>query len=129
VIPGVTPSPENQPSIAANGKLSIQVDANYTNLIELDLSGTEGHVIGRSDSKSSYLPDIDLAAFEALNKGVSRRHAAIVRDQSQLCVIDLSSVNGTFLNGERLNPETPYPLHIQDKLVLGELNLFFSKVE
>lgn len=71
------------------------------------------------------MPDVDLAIFNALDKGVSRRHAALVQYEGWLHIVDLSSVNGTFLNGQRLNPETPYPVCLEDKLVLGELQLIF----
>jgi EAL domain-containing protein (putative c-di-GMP-specific phosphodiesterase class I) len=40
--------------------------------------------------------------------GLSRRHAEITRDPSgQLCVTDLQSTNGTFVNRERINGSAP----------------------
>jgi pSer/pThr/pTyr-binding forkhead associated (FHA) protein len=93
---------------------------------QIDVSTGEGYVIGRSDSKSNYLPDLDLAAYEGLQRGVSRRHAAFVRAQGKVHVLDLNSVNGTFLNGERLLAEVPYLLNKGDKLTLGSLNLIIS---
>jgi pSer/pThr/pTyr-binding forkhead associated (FHA) protein len=120
---------ENPTPIPAAGQLWLQVSESGQDGLQVDLSGTEGFVLGRSDSKSSYIPDIDLAAFRALDKGVSRRHAAFVRFQGRLHVVDLSSVNGTFLNGSRLTPEVPYPVNSGDRLVLGELTLLLSQVE
>jgi pSer/pThr/pTyr-binding forkhead associated (FHA) protein len=119
---------EKGSGIPAIGKCLLIVQSDPGQSIEVDLSGTEGYVIGRSDSKSSYMPDIDLARYQALDKGVSRRHAALVRYQGYLQVIDLSSVNGTFINGNRLTPETAYPLRPDDQLTLGELNLAFSQM-
>ncbi len=119
----------NQPGILASGILRVQLKSNANQLIDLDLSGTEGFILGRSDAKSSYLPDVDLAAFNALDKGVSRRHAALVRYQQQIHIVDLSSVNGSFLNGTRLAPEVPYPIHSGDQLILGELSLVISRPE
>lgn len=115
--------------IPAKGVVFIQINNDVNNRLTVDVSGPEGYIIGRSDNKSSYLPDIDLAAFQALERGVSRRHAALVRYQGSLHVLDLSSVNGTFLNGERLVSETPYPLASGDNLVLGNLNLLISYPE
>lgn len=112
--------------IPASGFLEIHVSEPTLEGLRLDLSGTEGFVIGRSDNKSSYKPDVDLAIYQALEKGVSRRHAAFVRYQGMLHILDLSSVNGTYLNGDRLTPEQPYPLHTGDKLTLGELPLHLS---
>jgi pSer/pThr/pTyr-binding forkhead associated (FHA) protein len=130
-------SPVNQPTNSPNipsgmpaaGNIFLQIGEAAHDGVQLDLSGTEGFVLGRSDSKSSYLPDIDLASFRALDKGVSRRHAAFVRYQGNLHIVDLSSVNGTFLNGNRLTPEMPYPINAGDRLVLGELAVTLSPVK
>ena len=126
---GVRPNPGHHSSmIPTIGKVLMNVQGSSGQPIEVDLSGTEGYILGRSDSKSSYVPDVDLAAYQALDKGVSRRHAALVRHSGHLHIIDLSSVNGTFLNGDRLPAETAYPLHVDDQLALGELNLVFTLV-
>lgn len=114
--------------IPLNGKLFIQVSQEIRNGLQIDLSGRDGYVLGRSDAKSSYLPDIDLAPYKALDLGVSRRHAALVAYQNSLHIVDLSSVNGSFLNGKRLQPEIPYQLNSGDQLVLGELNLTLSLI-
>ncbi|HEX2908732.1 MAG TPA: FHA domain-containing protein [Phototrophicaceae bacterium] len=115
--------------IPLKGSIFLQINNEAGNEFEIDISAVAGYIIGRSDSKSSYIPDIDLAAFHALEKGVSRRHAALVRHQGTLHVLDLSSVNGTFLNGERLASEVPYPLTAGDKLLLGNLSLNVSYSE
>ena len=116
-------------AIPAVGKILLQMGESAQEGLQVDLSGTEGFVLGRSDSKSSYVPDVDLASFHALDKGVSRRHAAFVRYQGKLHIVDLSSVNGTFLNGSRLTPEMPYPVNAGDRLILGELAFVLSRVE
>jgi pSer/pThr/pTyr-binding forkhead associated (FHA) protein len=126
------PANQSQPvlsGVPAAGRIFLQVSETAQDGVQVDLSGTEGFVLGRSDSKSSYIPDVDLAAFRALDKGVSRRHAAFVRYHGKLHVVDLSSVNGTFLNGNRLTPEVPYPVNHGDRLVLGELTLLLARVE
>ncbi|MEO8608610.1 MAG: FHA domain-containing protein [Chloroflexota bacterium] len=124
-----TSNPQPSPGIPAVGKVYLHVHEAVQDGVHVDLTGTEGYVLGRSDSKSSYIPDVDLATFRALDKGVSRRHAAFVRYQGKLHIVDLSSVNGTFLNGSRLTPEMPYPLNVGDRLTLGELALVLSKDE
>jgi pSer/pThr/pTyr-binding forkhead associated (FHA) protein len=73
------------------------------------------------------LPDVDLNLFEARDKGVSRRHCALVQYQGVLHVVDLGSVNGTFVNGTRLTAETPYPINPGDELRLGTLDLILLK--
>jgi pSer/pThr/pTyr-binding forkhead associated (FHA) protein len=115
--------------IPAEGMIFIQVSPEARNGFQIDISGTDGFTVGRSDSKSNYVPDIDLAAYQALNKGVSRRHAALVRFQQTLHVVDLNSANGTFLNGKKLPAELAFPLNHGDQLKLGELALTIFQVE
>ncbi|MBL8117922.1 MAG: FHA domain-containing protein [Anaerolineae bacterium] len=107
-------------------KLVIRLNDASGQDVEIPLAGTDGYVLGRSDSRSSYIPDIDLAHFKALEKGVSRRHAAFVRYQQKLHILDLSSVNGTFLNGKRLKPDVPHMINSGDQLGLGDLVLTLS---
>lgn len=66
-------------------------------------------------------PDIDLRPYNALEKGVSRRHLAIARDQDTIVVSDLGSANHTHLNGQRLLPYEPRILRDSDELRLGHL--------
>jgi pSer/pThr/pTyr-binding forkhead associated (FHA) protein len=53
----------------------------------------------------------------------------LVRYRGALHVIDLSSVNGTFLNGKRLLPDVPYPVNSGDQLSLANLNLIITQIE
>ncbi len=53
------------------------------------------------------------------NRQVSRRHARVFRKGQEIWVEDLGSKNGTYINGERLNPQEPAPLHEGDVLVLA----------
>jgi hypothetical protein len=47
---------------------------------------------------------------------VGRRHAEVTVAAGQLAVMDLNSVNGTFVNDERLEPLKPRPLRVGDEL-------------
>ncbi len=55
---------------------------------------------------------------------VSRRHAQVTRDKGSFFVEDLSSGNGTFVNGKRINERTL--LRSSDRLKLGPLLLRFD---
>jgi FHA domain len=66
---------------------------------------------------------LDLTEFDAFNQGVSRRHAALRPTQFGFEVIDLSSQNGTWLNGMQLVPQKPYPLANGSQLRLCRLQL------
>jgi len=107
-------------------RLVLQALDNTTQSVQVSLLTTDGFVFGRSDSRSSFIPDIDLADFKALEKGVSRRHAALVRYQEKLHLIDLASINGTFLNSKRLKPDIPYMLTSGDQVGFGDLLLSLS---
>ncbi len=80
-------------------------------------------VLGRYDPVSRTRPDLDLSPFQAVDKGVSRLHAAIRRQDDSLNVIDLGSANSTYLNGQRLVPHQPRVLRDGDELRLGMLVL------
>mgnify|MGYP001085235873 CR=1 FL=1 len=116
--------------LEAKGSLSIEVeDANAEeNLIVIDAPGIEGHIIGRSDAGSSYVPDVDLAPFGAQQRGISRRHAAIVRRQGAIYVVDLGSMNGTFVNNKRLSPQSAHILADGDRLSLANLHMIVKQM-
>ncbi len=78
-------------------------------------------VIGRVDTTSVQKPDIDLTPYGALEKGVSRIHAAIDRSEDTLTLIDMGSSNGTHLNGQRLLPDQPRVLRDGDEIRFGKL--------
>lgn len=80
-------------------------------------------VLGRKTGKTSEIL-LDLAPFRGYALGVSRRHAVIHRAGNGFDVVDLGSVNGSWLNEERLTPHTPYPLTSGSYLRLGRMRLF-----
>jgi FHA domain-containing protein len=80
-------------------------------------------IIGRSADHSAMCPDIDLSAYNAEDLGVSRLHAALRRMENTVAVVDLDSVNHTFINGQRLHPHEVRVLRDGDELRLGKLAL------
>lgn len=78
-------------------------------------------ILGRLDASSSQKPDVDLTPFGALEKGVSRIHAVIARSDDTLTLVDMGSINGTHLNGQRLAPDQPRVLRDGDEIRLGKL--------
>ncbi len=80
--------------------------------------------IGRtSDIPDDSRPDVDLSAFGAGDKGVSRKHIKIKRKNILVYVADLGSTNGTLLNGRRLIPNAERLLRNGDELQLGRLKI------
>ena len=53
---------------------------------------------------------------------VSRKHAVIVRRGDDVVILDDRSMNGTWVNGERV---TEAPLHDGDAIALGRVGLRF----
>lgn len=81
--------------------------------------------IGRKDLMGDILPDIDLSFIDP-QRGVSRRHARIVRQGETFYVEDLDSRNGTVINHSiRLPPRESYPLNNGDVLQLADITLQF----
>ena len=74
-----------------------------------------GVVIGRSR-------ECDLRVTDG---NASRRHAQVVLDGSSYVVIDLSSTNGTELNGRRIQRET---LSDGDRITIGATDLVFGRI-
>jgi pSer/pThr/pTyr-binding forkhead associated (FHA) protein len=70
------------------------------------------------------VPDIDLTPYGADDKGVSRLHASLHRQEETLVLSDLGSVNHTFINGQRLHAHEVRVLRDGDEIRLGRLVLY-----
>lgn len=57
--------------------------------------------------------------------GVSRYHVAIVSKDQQTTIEDLESVNGTYIDGLRVNPHEPRILRGGEEIQIGDLRLVF----
>jgi hypothetical protein len=82
---------------------------------------TEKLVIGRFDTETGEVPDVNLEEFDAQKMGVSRRHAAILVEDDGLKVMDLGSANSTYINGQKLFAHQTRILRDGDELRLGNL--------
>ena len=82
--------------------------------------GSKAILIGRVDPSANILPEIDLSN-EAHEKGISRRHARMLKREANLVIEDLGSANGTFINGKKLVPYLFESLNDGDLLQLGTL--------
>ncbi|MGN1119997.1 MAG: FHA domain-containing protein, partial [Oscillospiraceae bacterium] len=59
------------------------------------------------------------------NENVSRNHAVVERVGSEYFIKDNNSMNGTYLNGTRINPNTRYPLASGAKIVFANEEFTF----
>jgi len=110
---------ETPPGIA--GRFTV-LDANEDVVIP---AGKTEAVMGRQDPQSSAFPDVDLDKYDAINKGVSRRHCKLSFQGGIVYVEDLNSVNHTFLRQQQLTPGQKYALNDGDEIVLGKLRLVY----
>jgi hypothetical protein len=78
-------------------------------------------VIGRKAENADV--DVDLTHLDALEMGISRRHAQIIRTGDRIELVDLGSANGTYLNRVRLAPNEAHILRNRAVIQLGQLIL------
>lgn len=92
------------------------------NLKPITVQTEREFVLGR---KLEDTPDavVDLSPYDGYVGGVSRRHAMIRQTKDGVELIDLGSVNGTWLNDQRLKANVPYPLESGELIGLGKLRL------
>ena len=105
-------------------RLKVEVtDTAFPKTMEIPVKGRI--TLGRSDIDAPTVsPDIDFVACNAISKGVSRSHAAIIPDTNgDLMLIDLGSRNGTTLNGLQLEPHEPYVVKDGDEIYIGRLKM------
>lgn len=80
----------------------VQIDGDRTFTLE------NSHIFGRESG--------------LLTETMSRRHIQVVEKKGRWFVADLSSTNGTRLNGKPLREREWYPLTVRDTLTFGDLN-------
>ncbi len=86
------------------------------------------YTFGRAALGQAVIPDFDLTPYDGLAKGVSRIHALIVITEKEIFLRDLSSINGTQINGIRLSPNMDYPLKGGDMISLGRLIISVTSI-
>jgi CRP-like cAMP-binding protein len=86
---------------------------------EFAFSKADETTIGRADPVTGILPDVDLTPVDA-NRSVSRRHAKIIRSGKDYCILEeVGTVNGTYVNEQRIPTGTPVTIHSGDALKIG----------
>lgn len=116
----VPPQPKAKFSLTIGGTNAIAEE-----VFTFDLPDVEGYIVGRSDAQNPASPDLDLARFGGRERGVSRRHAALVYFEKAVHIIDLESSNGTQVNGRKIAALQAVPLSHGDQITFGELELVF----
>ncbi|MFN8095899.1 MAG: cyclic nucleotide-binding domain-containing protein [Vicinamibacteria bacterium] len=82
-------------------------------------------LIGRYDSVTGQSPEIDLTNEDSA-RNISRRHARIVmKDGKPFVAEEIGTMNGTYLNGQKLPTGVLTPIADGDELTLCRLTLTF----
>lgn len=85
------------------------------------VTGTNVIRLGRADSQSK--PTVDLTKYHARELGVSRNHAEIVFSDGSYYIKDNGSVNGTWINSEKIQPYRQIQLSDSDQIRLGHFTM------
>ena len=126
--PGAEAAHEVQPKSATAGTLQAEALGYF-------ISQSTGNVfpvfksdalIGRYDSVTGMSPEVDLTN-EDQSRNISRRHARLVIKEGRHFVAEeIGTMNGTFLNGQKLANGVLTPIKDGDELVLCRLPLTFK---
>ncbi len=124
-------SEDPQPLEAAAAESAVEVAYGPERLVH-NVSGIAFHLasglettIGRRDPVTGIMPDIDLSPVDT-QRSISRRHAKIFRREGKLYVREeIGTMNGTFVNGERVETGVPAEFTENDEVRFGLVTTFF----
>jgi pSer/pThr/pTyr-binding forkhead associated (FHA) protein len=118
----------NMPQTTVNPEMITFYVAGF--IAPLVLHVTDQVILGRQNKNSKPTqmlhPLVDLAPYSAQERGVSRMHALLQHKAGVFLVQDLSSSNGTRINGELLPPHLPLALNSGDRLSLSRLQMLVA---
>jgi len=115
---------EDQTSEKIGGEVKAYLIIQRSNrLVQLTKTQT---FLGRRDYTTGFVPDIDLTD-EDEEKYISRKHAKIqFKDGKFYLSEEPGAINGTFLNGSKLQTGVKHELHAEDEVTLCHLNIIFK---
>jgi CRP-like cAMP-binding protein len=95
--------------------------------ITFPLADSRDTTVGRIDPVTGILPDVDLTPVDG-KRSISRRHARMRHedDGSYGVIEDVGTMNGTFVNGERLVAGRLVPVANGDTVVFGTIQCRFE---
>ena len=93
--------------------------------IEFYLAAGSETTVGRRDPVTGINPDIDLTPADT-QRSISRRHAKIFRRGDKFYLREeIGTMNGTFINGERVETGVPVEFHEGDEVRFGLIKTIF----
>ena len=117
------PGPSQTARLTGSWRLLLQIGSQNQTTVGVEVR--DKIVIGRGDPVANFYPDLDLTPYGGQEGGVSRRHAAVLRDDEHqaLYLEDLGSTNGTRINGFLLESHRRYRLCDGDEIELGRVRV------
>lgn len=90
---------------------------------EYTIDVTGDVVIGRQPRPDDPPVTLDLDEYDGHDLGVSRHHCMMKLLNGNLILVDLDSINGTFVNGHRAMPLKRYNVKDGDTITIGRLTV------
>jgi len=90
---------------------------------KLEVNTSQEIIIGRKSREEDPDVTVDLEAYDGHKMGVSRHHALIKYLKGSLILVDLDSINGTFVNNRRALPAKRYALMDGDAITVGRFTM------
>jgi pSer/pThr/pTyr-binding forkhead associated (FHA) protein len=118
--------PSRQPDYSVPGAVQGRFVVQDTGATLPFPSGRTEFTVGREDPVSGIFPEIDLTDYGGDEGGVSRQHARVTIQGSQIFIEDMNSVNFTYVNRQKLTPGQPHRLNDGDEVQLGRVKLTFQ---
>lgn len=112
-------------SVRFRGNLLL-TDKDRGTVYRIENAALEEAIVGRLNAQTGFRPELDFTNGEGKERGVSRRHATINQRGDLVFVTDHNSLNGTYLNGQRLVPEQARVMRDSDTLRIGHITLVVS---
>ena len=116
----VAPKPRQATAADGGARLEVEGDGSL-----FPIAGDDT-LIGRFDPVTEQMPDVDLTPVD-LKRSVSRRHARLVRTGDGFALTEeVGALNGTFVNGTKLDTGRPHPVKNGDQVGIGMVKLVFK---
>jgi len=123
IAPRATAAPRAAAARAGGGGARLEVEGSEA---AFPIEGDDT-LIGRYDPVTEQMPDVDLSQVD-LKRSVSRRHARLLRaDDGFVLTEEVGALNGTFVNGAKLDTGRPQPLQDGDRVSFGTVKLVFRR--
>ena len=120
---GEQPTPDRPPTHAFH---AVERLLHPPSGMEFPLSAGDETMVGRRDPVTGIFPDVDLSPVDP-QRAVSRRHAKLFRRDGKLYASEeIGTMNGTFVQGTRLEKGVPAEVHPGDELQFGVVAVQFQ---